>query len=508
MVAVSAQQVRETRPANHAHLRAWVKAYTGLAFPERSTCDTCNSPYDSLATAYFARPSAMLVLGPRGGGKSLMSALLAHLNSRFDPRHGTRVLGGSGSQSMQIQHALESFVVAGRGPRGTDKDSINRWMKARVAYQNGSEITILTASPTSVRGPHVPSLNLDEVDEIDERLRDASLGMCMGVGGRRASVLMTSTWHNPHGPMSDLVARASSGDFVFHKFCIFDVLERCPEERSGPNLEKCPECPLHRWCVDGPVPKAKRSSGHYSIDALIQKVRMVSARTFEADYLCLGPKPDGLWFPDFARDEMVADVDYDLRWPVHVAIDCGGNYTGAVIFQIIGEKGSGDEKVHVICDYLSVKTPAFVAAQEVKALIGSFLGGVATVISADSAGGAHNPIGPSVIAEYQRGGLGRITLWPRLQVADGLALVESFMPNALGESKLLINPRCGHTIQAFENYRRARVRGQWLSYPEDPQHPYEELIDSLRGGLATEYPSGRFKPKSDLRYINQYSIGG
>jgi hypothetical protein len=74
-------------------------------------------------------------------------------------------------------------------------------------------------------------------------------------------------------------------------------------------------------------------------------------------------------------------------------------------------------------------------------------------------------------------------------VASGLALVESFV--AVDPPKLLIHPRCRNLIDAFANYKRKRRGGQWIDDPEDPQHPYEDLIDSLRSGLLDKFPEGR-----------------
>ena len=37
-----------------------------------------------------------------------------------------------------------------------------------------------------------------------------------------------------------------------------------------------------------------------------------------------------------------------------------------------------------------------------------------------------------------------------------------------------------------------------MDWPEDPQHPAEELVDSLRGGLGAIFPEGR-APKPNLR---------
>ena len=140
------------------------------------------------------------------------------------------------------------------------------------------------------------ALKLDEVDEIDEEIREAALGMAMGSKGRRSQVLMSSTWHRLHGPMSGLVERAEAGDFPIHRFCMFEVLERCPEQRSGRYLEHCPACPLQPFCHEGvdiehgERPKAKRADGHYPIDSAIQKVQATSARSFASDFLCRGPR--------------------------------------------------------------------------------------------------------------------------------------------------------------------------------------------------------------------------
>ena len=301
-------------------------------------CPEHTPPWTFFTELYFQRPSLALVLASRGAGKSFLSALHTHLVSRWQPGHATRVLGGSRAQSLQVYRALCDLVLDGKGPRGdSDARSILRLLKGEARYRNGSEVAILAASSTSVRGPHVPSLKLDEVDEIDPDCREAAMGMCMERGGCSASVLMTSTWHRIGGPMATMMDQAQNGAFPLYTFCTFEVLEHCSDERSGVHLERCAECPLMRFChnvSDGGPPRAKRSDGHYTIDSLIQKLRSTSLRTFQAEYLCLGPKADGLWFPDFAGDVHVTPLaEYDPAWPVHLAID-SGVFTGAVFFQI------------------------------------------------------------------------------------------------------------------------------------------------------------------------------
>jgi hypothetical protein len=493
MPHASLQAIRNTRPQTLEHLHDWVKQFTGIHIARESVCEGHTSPFDCFVSWYRLDSSVALVQGPRGGGKSFLSALDSHIKSRFNPRYGTRVLGGSRAQSEQVYRALKDIVADGRGPLGSERDTVRRLLKTETNYRNGSEVSILAASPTAVRGPHVPSLKLDEVDEIDPDIRESAMGMCMSRHGHKASVLMTSTWHRVAGPMAGLVEQAKSGAFPIHTFCLFEVLERCPDSRSGPNLEYCPSCPLMKWCHDGPVPKAKRSDGHYSIDSAIQKVIATSRRVFEADYLCLGPRADGVWFPGFSAGTHVSTrAEFDPALPVYLAID-SGVFTGAVWFQVARWRvTTGNvEEIRVFADYLSENIPAEQNAKAILAIAGTRCNGRRDVVATDPAGGARNPVGPNVIGEYERAGLRPIRRWPIGPVSDGLSLVDSFVQPADGIPRLIVHPRCVPTIAALANYRRAKRAGQWQDYPEDPQHPHEDLVDALRGGIRTAFPDGR-----------------
>src|SRR5437868_3848854 len=81
-------------------------------------------------------------------------------------------------------------------------------------YTNGSHVSFLAASPTSVRNLHVPSLQLDEVDEIGPDIRESAMGMAMEVRGCKAIVLMPSTGHRVAGPMVELFERGCAGAFA------------------------------------------------------------------------------------------------------------------------------------------------------------------------------------------------------------------------------------------------------------------------------------------------------
>jgi len=458
-------------------------AELGVHVADCAVCDGHDAPLDFLDAYVNERPSVSLVVGPRGGGKSYLAGLATHFDSVHHDNHGTRILGGSMAQSEQIYNALKSFA------RASDGGALFRSLtKTRAEYLTGSDVSMLAASNTSVRGPHIATLRLDEVDEIDEDIRESALGMCMAQHGVSASIGMTSTWHRVGGPMDKLIERGRAGEFPVYQFCVFEVIERCPDSRSGPDLQNCPTCPLVQWCHDvrpGQSPKAKRSSGHYTIDSLIQKAQLASRRVFESDYLCLGPKADGLWFPAFeARRHVSATAEYDPSLPVVLGVD-SGVHTGAVWFQV--RPGDTGPVVTVFADYYSEGKTAELNARAILAVGQSRCNGQTLYRYTDPAGGSRNPVGPTVLAEYARVGL-HLNRWPVVSVAESLNVVEGFVDPASGPARLVVHPRCVHLIRGFGGYRRAKVRGQWRDWPEDPQHPYEDLIDALRGATYARFP--------------------
>lgn len=495
---------RNARPITRNGLWHWVYAFTGVELAREAVCCGHQAPFDAFADQCLLRPAVTLELGGRGTGKSFKAALRLHHDSRFHRNLSSRILGGSKDQSRQIYEALTQHIRDARGSLGSDAATILKLLDTAATYRNGSSVKILAASSTSVRGPHVPTLLLDEVDEIADDLRQSAIGMCMAKGGVTASLGMTSTWHKPQGPMADLIEQAKGGAFKLYTYCTFEVLERCPDSRSGIGLEKCGECPIFEWCHEDKfndpkrLPKAKIANGHYAIDSLIQKVQTTSLRVFEADYLCKGPKADGIWFRDFDRAKHVHEsAEYNPNLDVHLAID-SGNRTGAVWFQV-RESGDGHD-ITVFGEHYADSVSAEANARAILGVGNSLCGGRREFASTDPAGSYGTAVGPSVLAEYERCGLKRLSHWPKRSIPDSLALLESFVMSADGKPHLVIHPRCTHLISAMCSYERGGKAPQWSDLPKDPQHPAEDMVDALRGGLCHKFPDGRrIKPVANKK---------
>lgn len=515
-------KIREEWPGNSGpdapeHLHRWVKQYTGVHIARTAVCRGHSSPFRAFSRQVLSRPrpDVSLWLASRGAGKSFLSAIDTHIISRWHPGHITRILGGSLDQSKQIYDALQKIAVGYKGDPilGNDNASISKLLAQSATYANGSEVSILACSEKSIRGPHVPSLKLDEVDEIDDDRRQTAMGMNMSAaedfakdGPLGASTLMTSTWHRSQGPMSGLLERAKEGLIDLSIWCVFEVLERCPEQRSGPwvgghdGFRDCPRCPIMMWChadrtSPEKLPKAKRSSGHYRIADLIQKARSVSIATFRSDYLCAGPKTEGLWFPNFDLDANVSEwAEYRPGEKVYWSIDTGVR-TGGVWFQLaeVSDESMTWDEITVFADYYSDGLGAGENARKILREGSERCQGRRDRTFTDRSGNSRNSIGPTVLAEYERAGLTPMDAWPTYpgSVRDGLALIDAFLMSGDGKIGLRIHPRCKHLIGAFQSYERTKINGQWTDDPRDPQHPAEDLMDALRGGLQSLFPEGR-----------------
>ena len=293
-------------------------------------------------------------------------------------------------------------------------------------------------------------------------------------------------------------------------------LNTVPTNGADFTSRNVPNAPLIAWCHadrdshPAGLPKAKRSDGHYTIDSLIQKVKAVSPRVFESDYLCLRPKAAGVWFTGFDEAlQIKPTAQYEPFYSVHLAID-PGVHTGAVWFQVRPRLDRQSHTVNVFADYYAEGRSAEMNAQAIADKTHQLCGvGMHRIrVSMDPAGNARTAVGPTVRGEYERAGVaGRNGLesWPGGKKADGLQLIEALLKSADGTVNLTIHPRCTRLITAFQCYARARRSGQWIDQAEDPQHPHEDLIDPLAGGLKLEFPERRMPPPA-FRTIHASNI--
>jgi hypothetical protein len=214
---------------------------------------------------------------------------------------------------------------------------------------------------------------------------------------------------------------------------------------------------------------------------------------------------DGIWFHRFDAAKHVSETaEYHPRYPVHLAIDCGlSRHVGAVWFQV-REEGPRDHRVTIFADYHGEGLYSEAAARAILARTGDLpCRGRIDTVRLDPAASTRSGIGPSAYGEYERVfGPRVLARWPVHFVADGLDQLEVLLDRGL----LVVHPRCTRLKAAFLNYARRRTaRGDWLDEPADPQHPHEDLMDALRGGVRDRFPEGRVE-QPRLRQVKAGSI--
>jgi hypothetical protein len=216
---------------------------------------------------------------------------------------------------------------------------------------------------------------------------------------------------------------------------------------------------------------------------------------------------EGCWFHDFdpARN-VTTEAEWDPALAARLAVDCGvSRYTGAVFYQV-RELGPYRHRVTVFGDYLAADRMSADNAGALRELSMSLCNGRLERVRLDPASSAHTGVGPAALAEYQQAfGTRILAFWLMHGVTDGLDTLELLVGSATREPDLLIHPRCVHLIQAFNGYTRELWGGEWMPWPDPLQHPAEDLMDALRGGVRDALPEGR-KPQPAFRRVPAWGV--
>ncbi len=265
------------------------KSGSTLHIPRTQVCPGHTPPAQYLTDTFFERQPQAICWANRGGGKTLLGALVTWLDTVFKGRCNTKVLSGSLEQAKRLYEHL-----SGEGDGwGLVTDDFRHLLRGEILAQrtvlnNLSNIQILTASSKSVRGPHPQKLKLDEVDEMDPRIYEAALSIPMTKRGIRASTHIYSTLHRSSGLMQQVIDEGAARGYRIYKWNVFDVMEQCVGR-------ECAVCELWEECQG----RGQQADGYYRIEDIISKKRQVSENTWRSEYLCQIPSAEGLIYKEF-----------------------------------------------------------------------------------------------------------------------------------------------------------------------------------------------------------------
>jgi hypothetical protein len=397
-------------------------------------------------------PPEVLLAGAAGTGKTWGILLVLHLLSLR--RAGMRILVGRKTRESLTESALVTYeqeVLPITGHRGLASGCMRR-VRQSYRYPNGTEwIVGGLDKPSKILSTSYDLAYINEAIELTETDWE-TLQSRIGRPDRSHGLNCLLGDTNPGDAANWLKTRCDAGrTALWQSF-----------HRDNPGLHDGRD-----WTEKGRayLARLERLTGS-------RRKRLLEG---------LWAAGEGAWFDGFdSARHVTALAEYDPRLPTFLAVD-PGVHTGAVWFQI-NRWGIG-LAVNVFGDFYGFNQPAFAMASVIVARSRDLCGHRLTEALSDPAGDAMNAVGPTVLEEYERAGL-PLSGWPVRGVLDGLALVESLV--SIEPPRLLVHPRCTHLIEAFGNYVRKQRQGQWIDRPEDPQHPHEDLMDALRGGLMAE----------------------
>ena len=213
-------------PQNDEELWWTIKALWGVELPRVSVCPDHVSPFDAVAHAFFGRePNFAVWYASRGSGKSLALAVLG-LTKAFVDDVDVTILGGSMTQSLNVREHMRKLMKSRNAPMHV----VAKDQATVIEMNTGRAIKPLPASQTTVRGPHPPLQLLDEVDEMEKPIYDASLGQAMeqmNAHGRVISeyIVASSTWQNPEGTFTDVIEDARERGLPIFTWCWRELLQ-------------------------------------------------------------------------------------------------------------------------------------------------------------------------------------------------------------------------------------------------------------------------------------------
>jgi len=272
-------------------LLTFIEVFWGVHIPRAKVCPDHTPPAEYIINSFFETVRDSVCWANRGGGKTFNGALVTWLDSLFKSHCETKILGGSGEQSLRMYEQILSLLTP-PFQHLVDGEAL----RTRTHLVNGSNIQILTASTKSVRGPHPQKLRLDEIDEFEDRIYEAALLIPKSAMGIRASVQIYSTMHKAYGLMNRVVTEAAESGYRIFKWCVFDVMEKC----TG---RDCTICALQEDCQG----RARNADGFYPIEDAISAKRKVSQQTWESEMLCRMPSQEGLIYKEFDISVHVVD---------------------------------------------------------------------------------------------------------------------------------------------------------------------------------------------------------
>lgn len=249
----------------------------------------------------------LAMLGPRTGGKTLLSAAIEVMAWRWFGGDWTNV-GGSEQQARECYGYIRKWI--------SGSEDLRRFtfvtQRSLTTSKQGGKIIVCTASERSVRGPHphgpsgLGGVSTDEEAVMEQRIQEATVDQ-LGAAKPKATI-RSSTLGQVSGVLGaswrKLVADPKKQGFDLHQWTAFDVAAGCKYECTKEGGAAVGGCPVkehfaddyyegqgeHREFVHAGYCKgvAHGAEGWHSIDFLASRWSQMDREGFEREYVGMG----------------------------------------------------------------------------------------------------------------------------------------------------------------------------------------------------------------------------
>lgn len=261
---------------------------------------------DAIWDAYAEIEDFLIWYAARATGKTYDLSWLAFVETIYKPQCKTSIIGGSLEQAMRAVSYFGEFWD--KEFFLNDDFLINKAITGRgFKTTTGSWVKALAASPKSIRGEHPQKLRIDECDELDRKLYEASLGQPTTKNGHKDNIIVSSTLHNPFGLMSEIL-----------------------DEREEIGAK------LYKWCIDD----VTEPFGFWTKEQVARKKRQVPKAMWDCEYKCLRPKMGDSIFDFESVDKSYRrgiNIIIEKRLLVQAGIDWGYTCTALNLIQDMRE---------------------------------------------------------------------------------------------------------------------------------------------------------------------------
>ncbi len=281
-----------------------------LIIPDQSICEGHNSPFQFLWEAYTDKVKDAIVIGPRNGGKTLISATLEFLwfglRAVVETCHCAAIL----LQSQRAYGYIYSWAI-----RNKEALEISKITRSETVRNKGGKIEVITGTAASVNGPHPHKAIIDEFELMDWDVFQEATSMPKSSDEVEAALILLTTRKYPSGNAQKMIDESAQTGIRVWKWCIFEVMGRCDCTGKDPCACDPDKDKYKKFDREGKEitwssvckGKGKRCGGYYKFSDVIRKFLTLDWEKFKAQWLCDRPEKSDVVYAEFHEDLNVID---------------------------------------------------------------------------------------------------------------------------------------------------------------------------------------------------------